>query len=166
MWNGQLVISRQNFSQNTKSFLLWPGPICNTWLYYPSWPPSLLTGGWSDFQRGTRWDGENDAKVDGEDDTKVDGEDDAKVTKVGKYMLLCAESIKPWNLKSSEIVKVKPGRIKARGAGAPVDIRLVHIFLFSMIIMLRSMQRKTKASWFWKILKSFQWTLRIFRVLH
>ena len=63
MWNGQLVISRQNFSQNTKSFLLWPGPICNTWLYYPSWPPSLLTGGWSDFQRGPRWDGEDDAKV-------------------------------------------------------------------------------------------------------
>ena len=70
--------------------------------------------------------------------------DYAKVTKVGKFMLICAESIKPWNLKTSVNVKVTPGRIKARGAGAVVDIRLVHFFLFSMTIMLRSMQRKTR----------------------
>ena len=61
-------------------------------------------------------------------------------------MLICAEHIKPWNQKTSVIEKVKPGRIKARGAGTPVDIRLVRIFLFSMIIMLRSLQRETRLS--------------------
>ena len=67
-------------------------------------------------------------------------------TRVSKFMTICAESTKPWNLKTSVISKVKPGRIKARGAGATVDIRLVHIFLFSMITMLRSLQRETRLS--------------------